>query len=501
MLNQTVIKYCSMFKRDLNYEDIRLFLESSPYYPNLLAVVETLRYVGLDVQAVRCDISSVDEFTGPVLFHIKNKGKESLVIGIIEKSDATLIIKMLNPRSDKWNIMPIETLDKIWDGVVIFVKDKTMRPQIVKKHSVLLICCLIAILILIKFYGIIAFSLLPIGIGLLTAIYPYISSMGERYTVIDRICHISSITDCGRVDKSKFSKVFGIKMSTLSLSFFCTQLVVIALSLLFGDIRAIYSVYLIPALIVIPTAIYSIYGQINVGKICPLCVAILICIIAEAVIFFLMPTESLNIKIVLLWCLVAVTVLWTLHYAAILITRQHECFSNRINLLKLKRRKDILLSESQLNETIDSPVWLGQGNAKIKLMTIISPGCPHCRQLVGEVLSLLDKIHSIRWDIVLGVVSKSDIKTIDNWISQYNKDKSCFIEKLRLWSKSGKPIESLDRPISIESSKVVLETFANIKERLKIDNFPAILLNDRKLSSLYTPEDLKYIISDLIYTR
>ena len=485
MLNQTVIKYCSMFKRDLNYEDIRLFLESSPYYPNLLAVVETLRYVGLDVQAVRCDISSVDELIVPALFHIKKKGNESLVIGIIEKSDATLIIKLFNPRSNKWEITPIEILYKIWDGVVIFVKDKTLRPPIVRKHSVLLICCLIAILIVIKFYGIIAFSLLPIGIGLLTAIYQYISSMGKRYTVIDRICHISSITDCGRVDKSKFSKVFGIKMSTLSLSFFCTQLVVIALSLLFGDINAIYSVYC----------------QINVGKICPLCVAILICIIAEAVIFFLMPTESLNIKIVLLWCLVAVTVLWTLHYVAILITRQHECFSNRINLLKLKRRKDVLVAESRLNESIDSPVWLGQGNAKIKLMTIISPGCPHCRQLVGEILSLLDIIHSIRWDIVLGVVSKSDIKTIDNWISQYNKDKSCFIEKLRLWSKSGKPIESLDRTISIESSKVVLETFANIKERLKIDNFPAILLNDRKLSSLYTPEDLKYIISDLIYTR
>ncbi|MDE5969646.1 MAG: hypothetical protein K2G74_02300, partial [Muribaculaceae bacterium] len=88
-----------------------------------------------------------------------------------------------------------------------------------------------------------------------------------------------------------------------------------------------------------------------------------------------------------------------------------------------------------------------------------------------------------------------------NWISQYNKDKSCFIEKLRLWSKSGKPIESLDRPINIESSKVILDTFADIKERLKIDSFPVILLNDRMFSSLYTPEDLKYIISDLIYTR
>ena len=501
MLSQTVIKYCSLFKRDLKDDDIRLFLESSPNYPNLLAVVETLRYVGLDAVAARCDISSLYELTGPALFHVNNKGKESLVTGIIEKNDATSIIKLLNPRSNQWDITPIETLAKIWDGVVIFVKNKTLRNPIIKKHSALLICCLIAILIVIKFYGIIAFSLLPIVIGLLTAIYQYISSIGKRYTVIDRVCHISSITDCERVDKSKFSKVFGIKMNTLSLSFFCAQIVVITISSLLGVTNAVHTIYLISTLIVIPTAIYSIYGQINVGKICPLCVAILICIIAEAVIFFLMPTESLNMKIVLLWCLVAVTVLWTLHYAAILITRQHECFSNRINLLKLKRRKDILLSESQLNESIDSPMWLGQGNAKIKLMTIISPGCPHCRQLVGEILSLLDKIHSIRWDIVLGVVSKSDIKTIDVWISQYNKDKSCFIEKLRLWSKSGKPIDSLDRPISIESSKAVLETFANIKERLKIDNFPAILLNDRKLSSLYTPEDLKYIISDLIYTR
>ncbi|MDE5573730.1 MAG: hypothetical protein K2I94_08290, partial [Muribaculaceae bacterium] len=384
---------------------------------------------------------------------------------------------------------------------VIYVKNNPLRKSTIGKYSALLICCLISLLLFIKFNGTLALSFLPIGIGFLTGFYQYVNSMGMRNTVVDRLCHVTSITDCRSVDESKFSKIFGIKLSTLSLSFFSAQLIVIMFSLLFGINNAIYTIYLISALIVIPTAVYSVYSQIKVGKICPLCLVTLLCIVTEVVIFAKMSPDSLSLKIILQWSFVVFMILCALHYISMLRIKQRESFGDRIDLLRLKRRKDILLSESQLNESIDSPMWLGQGNAKIKLMTIISPGCPHCRQLVGEILSLLDKIHSIRWDIVLGVVSKSDIKTIDVWISQYNKDKSCFIEKLRLWSKSGKPIDSLDRPISIESSKAVLETFANIKERLKIDNFPAILLNDRKLSSLYTPEDLKYIISDLIYTR
>ena len=55
MLTQTLIKYSSLFLQNIDKNDIRIFLESSPLYPNLLSVLQTLQYVGLDVHAGQCD--------------------------------------------------------------------------------------------------------------------------------------------------------------------------------------------------------------------------------------------------------------------------------------------------------------------------------------------------------------------------------------------------------------------------------------------------------------
>ena len=42
ILSQTIIKYIRLFVQGINENDIRIFLESSPQYPNLLSVVQTL---------------------------------------------------------------------------------------------------------------------------------------------------------------------------------------------------------------------------------------------------------------------------------------------------------------------------------------------------------------------------------------------------------------------------------------------------------------------------
>lgn len=52
MLLETLVKYSSLFFHKIDKTDIRLFLESSPQYPNLLSVVQTLRYLDMDVFGV-----------------------------------------------------------------------------------------------------------------------------------------------------------------------------------------------------------------------------------------------------------------------------------------------------------------------------------------------------------------------------------------------------------------------------------------------------------------
>ena len=498
MLYRTVNKYCSMFKRGLNGDDIRIFLESSPRYPNLLAVVETLRYAGVEADAARCDGNGVENLSGPALFHLKYKEHDSLAIGV---SDISVpgSVKLFNPVNNRWEVKPLEALDKRWDGVVIYAENNPLKKQgIIRWILPLSVLCLVVVTAALKFYGV--FLFIPLFLGLSTDAYQYIGIGNKSNSVIDRLCHISSIADCNRVEESVYSSVMGVKMSTLSLAFFSSQLFLVAVSLFLGVSDAVSTVYFISVLLFLPTAAYSIYSQIRVGKMCPLCVMTLLCVAAEAVIFVTILSRMVNVRALLLWCLVAVAMLCALHYVAVLRIKQRESFAVRTDLLKLKRRNDIMMTESRLVGPVLSPMWLGCEHADVNITTVISPGCKHCRQLVGEVLSILDKTDLIRWNIVLGAVKESDTAAIERWLSRYSEDKTGFMSDLSRWCKSGKPIDASRPPVDKETKRDIIDFFDQAKERLKISSFPAIILNDRLLSSLYTPGDLKYIVSDLKFT-
>lgn len=64
MLSVTLIKYCSLFVRRIDRDDLRIFLESSPQYPSLLSVLQTLRYAGLQANAGKCDIEHLKTMSG-----------------------------------------------------------------------------------------------------------------------------------------------------------------------------------------------------------------------------------------------------------------------------------------------------------------------------------------------------------------------------------------------------------------------------------------------------
>lgn len=80
VLSQTIIKYSRLFVQSINENDVRIFLESSPQYPNLLSVVQTLQYANLHVQVGQCDW---DYFMKPI--HIRTVASKNwkMLIGMI----------------------------------------------------------------------------------------------------------------------------------------------------------------------------------------------------------------------------------------------------------------------------------------------------------------------------------------------------------------------------------------------------------------------------------
>lgn len=316
--------------------------------------------------------------------------------------------------------------------------------------------------------------------------------------IVDKICHLSSMTDCDAVKNSKYHNLGRFSTSCMVLSYFLSQLVCIGMASVLGIDNAIYTLYFISAIVAVPVTTYSVYSQYRIGKICPLCLMILICVIIQAVLFIYMSSQSANLGLLIIWAvyMICLLCLFTLHSHN--ESNRQKSLSAKIENLKLKRNKDIFLIESSYAEQVKSTIKLGDKTSKINITTIISPSCKHCRKVVYELFSLTERKIKFRWNIILGKTTERDSEIIKLWIQCYLSGKDKFIHELYLWS-VGKIQCISDKSLAGSyNSKVTEITQDNDKqiESLKISGFPQIILNDRLLSSIYSTEDLEFLISD-----
>ena len=82
-LSQTIVNYCRLFVRGINENDVRIFLESSPQYPNLLSVVQTFQYANLHIKGGKCDWDYLKKIESPFLLHVTLQFQETLIISLV----------------------------------------------------------------------------------------------------------------------------------------------------------------------------------------------------------------------------------------------------------------------------------------------------------------------------------------------------------------------------------------------------------------------------------
>lgn len=502
MISQTLIKYSSLFLRNIDKNSIRKFLESSPQYPNLLSVVQTLQYAGLDVQAGQCDWEYLKNLDTPFLLHIKYRNQENLVIAKWYGKLNTL--KYYNTKAKSWNVKGEDTLKNYWDGIVIYTNNQTTNRYRIGSKSIILVIILVIIILTIACPYAMKINVIyyvPIFLGCSISGYQYFKS-GLSIYLIDRLCHISKITDCERVENSSYSSIFGFNICCLALSFFASQLICLGMGYIIGIADVLNSLYFISVVVLIPVMTYSAYGQFKVKNICPLCILVLICITAEAIIYLswshLLPQ---NLNIVISYSAIFLITSCALRY--IYNTRQNESANrrNQIDLLRLKRKDVILQSESAPINTTNTPISFGEKDSSSVLTTLISPNCSHCRKIAFEFLKLQKKGVKFKWNIILGQTSPKDSEIIDNWIQWYYTDKDKFLENLYQWSNGTIVSMPISRNINaIDKNRIseIKHSFEREIADLNITGFPQIILNERLLSSIYTVEDIEFVIFDKI---
>lgn len=131
MLSQVLIKYCNLFIDNVNREDIRIFLESSPQYPNLLSVLQTLQYAGISASAGKCDWDYLHNLKSPFILHLKIDTKE---ISAISRWNAkTEQVEVFNPIRHQWETKSRKSLESVWDGIVIYTDAVAKKKDIQKQ--------------------------------------------------------------------------------------------------------------------------------------------------------------------------------------------------------------------------------------------------------------------------------------------------------------------------------------------------------------------------------
>lgn len=501
MLSKTVIIYSGLFLRKVDKRKIRVFLESSPLYPNLLSVLQTFRYIGLETHSGRCDWDYLSNLDSPFLLHINNKHHEALIISRWNPSHN--ILEVLRPVGNIWESKNKEDIINAWDGVVIYTDAIPVRYVRLKKNiktitSIgLLIFFLWAIFMVYRLQAIYAVSVLS---GLIVSIYLYCKNFISPIFLVDKICHLSSVVDCDAVEKSKYGNLGGLGMECMALSYFLSQLSCIVLSCTLRLSDSMYTMCLISAILIIPVTMYSVYGQWSVRKICPLCLLILLCVIIQAAMFFHGPSGIFSLGLLTLWAAYAICYLclFTLYFKNRMY--QHENLEARIENLKLKRSKEVLLMKSSSAEHVTAPISLGVETSRINLTTIISPSCTHCRKIVSYLFSLTEQNIEFRWNIILGQTAINDSEKIKIWIQSYIYDKNKFIQDLHLWGNGriqNLSCKSVSNPKDIKADKICHDNDRQLAN-LHISGFPQIILNDRLLSPVYSTEDLELMIIDQI---
>lgn len=497
MLTDILIKYSSLFLKNVDKDSIRMFLESSPQYPNLLSVLQTLRFAGLDAQAGQCDWEYLKTVVSPVMLHLRMKEKESLIIA---RWNATKdCLEIFHPRDRKWISQSDMDIMQLWDGVVIYANDQVLPYNAVWQKTLRAsVIGIILSLVGYSFLNPIFSNFIPAVIGIVVCCCLYLNDVRDGNVIIDKFCHISSITDCNLVEDSKYSSIYGLKMNNLALSFFFSQIISIGIGLLFGIENMVSSLYFIAALSSLPVIAYSIYGQYRIGRICPLCVMITVCIAFEAYIFMKSFHILLNYRFISLFVILFILTVAVFQYISYLTEKRTERLSDGIKFLKLKRKKDIILSESDPTPGIDSQIWLGDEVSPTILSTIISPGCKHCRKVVSELITLYKKGIKFRWNIILGQTQQTDSELIDLWIQHFLTDRNMLIEYLTLWSDDilNKKLyndNTLETNVDVFA---IRQSFDNLIANLGISGYPQIILNGRMLSPAYTVKDMEFIILD-----
>ena len=302
----------------ITHDSVRKFIKSDPDFPSLKSICNLFDNYGIINYALRIDEKDLIEIDRPFLAHINDKGWKMILVYSLNRGRVLFADSMAGKK-----IMEVKEFIKLWDGVIVITESGSKTDQtdfsmkradeIISKELIDFALILIFITIL---FGLLfnrpdlneKFRLLSISIifthilGLVFSILLFRNELNIKSSFTEKLCHITSNTDCEAVTNSSVSKIVGsVTWAEIGIVYFSGGLIILSV------INRIEAISLIKVLSIcsIPYPVFSVlYQWLKIKKWCPLCLLVQSVLIFEFLFLLSAPFAGVNTTLFILAALI-----------------------------------------------------------------------------------------------------------------------------------------------------------------------------------------------------
>lgn len=426
---------------------------------------------------------------------------------------------MYDPEYNKITKYNLADFDKIWTGIVLLVKNNSKKKYynlfinyfISRSRFILLF--LIGGIMLLNIYDIINSHLFLLILNLTGIAVTYIITLQECNIIVnftENFCNYSNYTSCSNTKQKSSIIVKNISFSQLGFVFFVGNSVCLLLVILGfitpEYINLLYFEYQLSLLFII----WSIFYQLAISKkICPLCMCVNFILIVNILHFisigsvFSFPQIKMCICMSLIYC---AALLFQVVIKANIVSKK-EAYISRTNELSIKRNKQIMgrYFSNQENVKIDylkDEFIIGNTLSELKVTLVLSEQCDYCMNLLKRIIPFMKSdLYNALW--IIRFRDADTLKTIKQpypiyklLIELHRQDSKNSIIALNDWITGDNCADIMNRFAIKSFSERTNHIAVNTNDWImnNINQFPTIIINDKKMPEIYNIKDLPIIL-------
>lgn len=499
----------------IDIEEFKFQVETHPYYPSLLAFSDALTFFKIPNLGARVSKEEIEKLPESFVALLQEAHKEPF-FSFVQKEDP-LYTFSLEKGTKK---VSVEELQNLWQHVILLVEKPSDFSAVennglfMKRLFFIGFSC--AVLGLVYYFST---SILSLVFGLISIIGIFLSiealktELGIESKVSQSFCNVIPNADCGQVinsNKSTWLKNF--KISDLSIWFFSSQLFLLLLFSVNGNVQNFFFYMLVGLGLSIPMTFYSAYFQYMIEKKwCPICLSIIALLYLQfAILFFNYPKVIFEAQSILLFVFGFSAIAAVVYFIKPLLLQLKDLREKNIKNLRFKRnysffKNNLVQNEQQFFE--NRIIVLGNPDAKLKISVVTSPFCGYCKEAHEILHRILERYQD---SVAIDIRFNFEVSSAEN-------SNQFYYRLVELYQDAGdlKFSEALKFHFETKNTDVWLSKYGNAirdtkhtrevllsvtnENKSKDLNFtPNIFINQFKFPNQYENKDLEYFVADLI---